>query len=81
MVLLDQGQELPDLVRLCLVSHWLEVQAFTDLGVPVDAMAASNSVRLEAARFDELLKVRELHVLQRAASEAAKEPPRVHTAG
>src|SRR5437867_12773415 len=44
MVLLYQHQELPDLVRLGLAAHRLEVELLVHLRVAMDVMAASHTV-------------------------------------
>ena len=78
MVLLSQGQELPDLIRLGLASDGLEVELLGDLRVQVDVMAPPNPVQLESAGLEEFLEVGERHVSERSLSEAFKELLRVH---
>ena len=81
MVLLDEREELPDLIRLGLASDWLDVQPLGDPGVHEDVMASADPVQLEAAGLNEQLEVREGHVSHLPAPEASKEFLRFHAPG
>ncbi len=80
MVLLDQHEELPDLIRLGFAPDSLEIELFCKLGVPIDVMTAPDAVELEATGLHQPLEVHEANVLDSAARKTAKKLLRLHAA-
>jgi hypothetical protein len=52
MILLNQVEELPDLIHLCLPTVRLQVQTLWNVRVVKDAMAASDASQPETESFD-----------------------------
>jgi hypothetical protein len=48
IVPLYKGQQLPDLIGLCLPFYFLEIQKFLNVGVGEDAMASADTLQSEA---------------------------------
>ena len=70
---LYQTQELPNLVRLCLASHVLQVDEFGHAIAREDVMASAGPSQREPETLDQPDHVFEGYVVQRAFDQASQE--------
>src|SRR5438552_13632209 len=78
MVLVDQRQELPYLVRLGLTTYRLEVQPLTSGRTPIDVVASPNTVQLETASLNQPPEIGESDVLEITVGDPVEEPSWIH---